>query len=220
MRPEQSLTHPPSPPSPPPPPVPSVPVQLQVVSVQEVRGDAQRGEPPRGAGHGEVQPLHVVQRAVVQVEGGGGRGLGEAQLRGVHGGVGLVQELALELLHQPQCPRLHPARQRALQEGLQLVVGGQGGQAGGRVQGQGGRGPHLHLRRGPRQHRVHRQSGDAGRHRQGLSRGGRVLPYEGGDLCAGDEHSIYSRLTIKTSFLFPITTEKRCFILNAEFLIS
>lgn len=117
---------------------PSVPVQLEVVCIQEVRWDPEWCESPaRTWRHGEVQPLHIVQSLVRQAHvewGGGWGGITEGQVWCVHGRVGLlVHQLRLQLLHQALgawvwCWRC--VGQRPLQKGLQLVVCGQGGEAG------------------------------------------------------------------------------------------
>lgn len=111
---------------------------MQVAGVQEVGGDPQRREGAGRAGrHREVQPLHVVQAGVRQshVEGGGGRGgVAERQFRRVHGRMRLLlHQLRLQLVYQATRAGVRLGRgagQRALQESLQLVVGGQRGEAG------------------------------------------------------------------------------------------
>lgn len=158
----------------------SVPLQLQVMWIQEVCWDPQWCQCPSGTWwHGEVQPLHVIQACVRQahVERRGGRGgITEGQVWCIHGRVRLlVHQLGLQLVHQALRARVRLWRctsQCALQEGLQLIVCGQWGQAGQGVVddgAQGGRRGHLDLWGWPGENGADRQGGDVCCDWEGLS---------------------------------------------------
>lgn len=82
----------------------------------------------------------------------------------------MIKELGLQLLNQTQGAGVRGwgrVVQSPLQEGLQLVVGGQAGEGQG-VEGRGGRGSYLDLWRGPGQGGVDREGSDVGCDRNSL----------------------------------------------------
>lgn len=86
---------------------------------------------------------------------GGWRCVGEGQIWSVHWGVGPLQQLVFELLHQSL--GLRPS---VLQQDLQLVIGGQGQQAGWRCLGLIRRAGNVYSRGRTWQHSVNGQGGD------------------------------------------------------------